>query len=522
MSHTAARVFELGCWVLLACVGAAMANEIWKAAFQPISLAYGEGLLSWMGKTMSEFRSPYGDILAVPSRNSCYGPLAPLLSLLFKPMLVAPEGMPGVTGAYAGRLLTGVSWVVAGTCVYHATRGGALAKATGALLVPAVFSGTFFLYSFRIDPVLCAAEAALLLAWTRVGSHFSGIVAGVAGGAIIGAIKPTAMWEIGFVFLTARHLSGMGVTGAWRWLVAGILSGIVVVAVSNAVSGGWMLQNILTDQSLSGWRDADGMFKNLQGLFLSPGCLVPLAFFVVLASKGEIGGVETGAIVVLVLLCGLLFFKAGADSNYFMPAILCSAPVFATRIWQAGLTKALIVTLSAALLPLPSHFSPESFSDAEEVLFGAVKVTNFVGRAPTVSDDAFYEVAAGKEPLVTDFFQLATVLEKKKATLADAFRYSKGRGWGGWRMEQALEGEIALNKSLFKTPRGTVWNRQAAAYSGVEGGRIPHVCSKGGVLPLLLGWVKSLLVPGFVLVWLAAGSGGLWGKREIVPRRGGR
>jgi hypothetical protein len=427
-----------GVWIFLFFSGIVILT-LRKAALlmlHPVPFAYGEGIMTWMSWRIGQGLWPYGDILGVPSVYSCYGPLPAALALALASISPSGSGGEGAELFQAGRVLSFLSWLCVAVCVAAIRQDHPWQRALAASAVFAVFAGTVFLYAWRVDPFLCAVLSGALLYYSRHPTTPS-IWAGVGFAVAVAMTKPTALVDFCLFFSMGVVLGG-GSVGRLAPYVAKIITAAVgLLVTSNFLSGGWMLNNILSIQSMSGWKDTEGVLYGLRAL-AAGAAFFPYFILLVLAFlRGEKGGAA-------VLWLGALFAlsthsKDGGAENYYIPLVVLAAPMMARTAGQLPFLKELIACWCLLFLAtggggsggLRLGWNGEAGRGAEARVSNVVQL--FEGKT-ILSEDCLFPILAEKEPLVSDLFQLAAVQSRVGGNLDPWVDRAAGGALGGSRI----------------------------------------------------------------------------------------
>jgi hypothetical protein len=420
----------------------------------PFPIAYGEGIMAWGSQEVSQGRWPYGDIGAVPSRYSAYGPATYTLGALLASIL--PEENP-LRYVQAGRLLNLLSWLIGTTAIGLCCQKKTLGIGATALTLLAPVAYTLFFWAYRIDGVLFACQALLALTLIRAEKHTLWI--GTIGLIVLlTLIKPPAAVDIIPLCLAALALRGPqtpkeNLKILWRPLSTGAVLAPFVFFTLDGLSGFQMGKNILWNQSQSGLIGESNYLYNV-GLWLETETLPLLvsscAGLVVLGLRPpqeRRPGLLMLAITLSFTIAALTCLKKGADVNYILPSLI---PLGLSTSYLISKIPNLAPLLLGTLIPflglnpiihesfqdyLPSPTCTETFKNLQELH----NQENFL------SEEIFYSVAAKQQPLVTDIFQ-TTLHYQQKRTPPYKLIAQATNAWGGWRLCDFLGAELHPTK----------------------------------------------------------------------------
>lgn len=398
--------------------------------FSPFPHRIGEGMMAWMSSQILAGRMPYGDILAIPSRYSCYGFFPSLLAAL--PGLAGLPGFAGEGLVRAGRAMVFVSWCVASFALAFAVRPKSVNPLAAGCLFLCVASQFWAFYAFRVDSFALALEAVILLSLVRLsGRRLAWSIAALAPMLALTRI-PAALDILPLAMLSA-YLRAVPLATELRRLARpmaiGALSAATVLLLANLASGGWMLNNIVAVQLLSGPTTAeifcavaDFVLRGPQATLLWAGALV------LLLSRS--GSVALWAMSLSLLACGALATKDGADHNYYLPFLLVGTAASMSALDRRGILPLALLSLPFMFLPLQPALHRAPAWEIEARISRYQEVADLHRRPAFLTDDPYYSVAVGTEPLATDLFQLSRALAASNRTAASLVESASG-AWGG-------------------------------------------------------------------------------------------
>lgn len=412
----------------------------------PFPLVYGEGIMAWGAQEVSQGRWPYGDIDAIPSRYSAYGPATYTLGALAASLL--PEENP-LRFVEAGRLLNLLSWLAGAILLGLCCQKKTLAIGAAALTVLAPIIYTKFFLAYRIDGVLFACQALLALTLIRAEKHT--LWAGTVGLIVLlTLIKPPAALDILPLTLAALALRGPqtpreNLKILWRPLVTGAVLAPFIFFGLDGLSGFQMGKNILWDQSQSGLIEEINYVYNLslwsqiETLPLLLSCSAGLLLLCLRPPQERRAGLLMLSIAISMTIAALTCLKEGADMNYVLPSLI---PLGLGTSYLLSKTPNLAPILLGTLIPclginpllletfktyLPDPSCMETFK----------KIQQLHNQENFLSEEIFYSVAAKQQPLVTDIFQ-TTLHYQQKRQAPDKLVAQVTGAWGGWRLADFL------------------------------------------------------------------------------------
>lgn len=392
-------------------------RDAWSSIFSPWPHRIGEGMMAWMASEISAGRSPYGDILAIPSVYACYGPLPSLAAA------VASAFIPGDASAehivWAGRLLNFAAWCTASVSVVAIVRPKSVHPAVAACFFLGVASPFWAFWTFRTDSFVAALEALILLSLVRLPSRSLIWALGVLAPALALTKIPAALDILPLVLLSSC-IRGHPLDAELRRVAPGLLVGLgsalLAIVLANAASGGWMVDNIIFTQLSSG-RTTGAIFSSCVDFALY-GRQSTVLWVGVLAACFFRSRVSLLALALSLLTCGALATKDGADNNYYLPFLFMSTVVAVRELDRAGRLAWAALILPLTVLPLSGSLHRDSQSEIATKTGGYESVLA-VHRDPLIlSDDPYYNLMAGTRPLATDLFQLSRVLSSSGTSSA--------------------------------------------------------------------------------------------------------
>lgn len=415
----------------------------------PFPIVYGEGIMAWGTQEIAQARWPYGDIGAVPSRYSAYGPATYTLGALLASIL--PEENP-LRYVQAGRLLNLLSWLIGTTAIGLCCQKKTLGIGATALTLLAPVAYTLFFWAYRIDGVLFACQALLALTLIRAEKHTLWI--GTIGLIVLlTLIKPPAAVDIIPLCLAALALRGPqtpkeNLKILWRPLSAGAVLAPFVFFTLDGLSGFQMGKNILWNQSQSGLLGETNYLYNLSPWLETqtlPLLLSSCAGLVVLGLRPlqeRRPGLLMCAITLSLTIASLTCLKNGADVNYILPSLI---PLGLGTSYLLSKIPNLAPLLLGALVPclginpilhqpFQQYFPKPTCQETFESLQKLHNQKNFL------SEEIFYSVAAGQQPLVTDIFQTTLHYQQKRKPPYKLLSQAT-HAWGGWRLCEFLAAE---------------------------------------------------------------------------------
>lgn len=428
-------------WLLVLLV-----KDAWVSVFAPWPHRIGEGMMVWMASELSHGRLPYGDILAVPSVYACYGPLPSLLAA-FPAWL--PWGEPNpVHFVWAGRLLTFGAWLTASLLVAAIVRPRTVHPAVAGSIFLCAVSPFWSFWTFRTDAFVAAIEALILFCLVRMPTrHLVWSLPVLATG--LALTKMPAAVDIVPLFLLSVCIRGRPLAEELRRqfpaLLAGAAAALAVVVVVNALSGGWMIDNIIFNQLSSGPTTSEIFSACID--FALYGRQNAVLWIGLLAACLAGRRLSLIALTLSLLVCGILATKDGADSNYYLPFIFALSVVAVRELDRVGRLAWASLLLPLVVLPLGGslHRAPEWEVSSKTREYESVLALH--RSATLLSDDPYYSVLAGTPPLATDLFQLSRVMASRgvpPTTLVE----SATSAWGDEFIWTLLGREVAANSPL--------------------------------------------------------------------------
>jgi hypothetical protein len=226
------------------------------------------------------------------------------------------------------------------------------------------------------------------------------------------------------------------------WLSISVFTGTVILLIINYLSSGWMLNNIFKIQPMSGWHN-DEDFQSVIGTFMkNPTCIafgIWTLLIPILTNSKKIVGIYLSLSLSL-LLCGLTSLKFGAAINYFMPLLVVALAICCLGIKKYPGALFLLLIVGALTLPLKHSNLPFRQENWKLSLDEAETLSSIVNQHKSdqiVTEDAFFSVLAGHQPLISDIFQflIINLIDNKNR---EVLQRSVKRTWSGWRVEHVL------------------------------------------------------------------------------------
>lgn len=469
-----ARGFSLAAGWLSAIILSFFLLLDWSKALRfPAPHQYGEGVLVWMTSEIDKGKWPYGDILAVPSRYSCYAPLAPSISATVS--RVIPAGEPGERYVWAGRLTTYVAWCAAAILLAVVAAHTMLSRFAVALMFLSAISVHSFFWSFRVDAAVIACQALVLYVLVKAPARWMKIALPLSV-TLLTLTKPPAavdLLPIGILSIALRGIPPLEfLKMTWKPAVYAVVIAPLTFFALDAMSGMRMSNNILWEQLGSGSTDPDGFTRNLYAALLPPEMWPALAWsaFAIAASVPS-GRLKLAAIAISLLLCAAFSTKNGADTNYYFPLImvLCATAGSYLRL-VPGHAPFVLVATAILVLPLdnqPLHRKTDRQKADIEYKTDALKTIH--DRDNFLSEDPFFSVLAGREPLVTDMFQLTLAAANADKSAAYLSNIASG-AWGGFRLKglMARSEDFSLEETAIPMPlsyaHDAVWVKEISKF----------------------------------------------------------
>ena len=443
---------------------------LWKDATLsvpvPVPHQYGEGVMVWMAREIDHGRSPYGDILAAPSRYSCYGPLPSTLAALVSRLIPVDDGMRYVI---AGRVLNLALWMTAGFALGLLTGRPVVAFAMACAL-PLAISHISFMWTFRVDSAVAAVESLILLTLVRRRpAELRWLLPALM--AALALTKPPAAADLVPLALVAFAFSRLRPLEFARTIVPKLLaSGVFALAVFFSldwIQGGWMSNNILWEQKNSGWSPGVAIGHNMGNFLLK----VPVWPMLLWAAWGVASAMSRNARYALIgvalslALCSAATMKYGADVNYYVPLLVLLAALCSMRLTSSAQTAVFLVAVHLASTPLiPWDGTPAMHRAVHDYAASQVPTANFLVEAHSsdtvLSEDPFFSVVAGYHPLVTDVFQYNIAAHRAGKVPSDLVSLTSVM-WGGSRVRDLLANWGTLGVSSAPVPAGVPYMPEA-------------------------------------------------------------
>jgi hypothetical protein len=468
----------------------------------PLPHQYGEGIMTWMSREIDQARWPYGDILATPSRYSCYAPLAPSLTAVISRIVGGDE----MRYVFSGRVLTYACWMLAGLLIGYACCRKKLPVLASSLMFLVAIANHSFFWTFRVDATVIAIEAGILALLTRGSPEFIKKMLPVTMVALTMA-KPPAVVDllpIGIMAAALREgpIGGYIVT-VWKPALIGAVLSPVVFFSFDAFSGFAMSNNILWEQMASGSLDPDALVRNIsRGLLDPPMWIIILLACVAVASNQPRGRLALVSVALSMFFCVTFSTKSGADVNYYFPLIML---ICATGFSQFKVNPlhAIPSLLAVVLVGLPFNESPPHRNPAADnkSAYRAEALRRIHDQDNFITEDPFYSVLASRQPMVTDIFQFT--IAASNAKLPTGFITSKSSGaWGGDRLSRMLARPTLVSLSEGAIPMGAGYIPEAVWVANISQMRPPTP-------PFPAKWSNlgpsyyslALIIPSILILW---------------------
>jgi hypothetical protein len=507
-------------WLSVLFAGYILAEDWGRALKTPLPHQYGEGVLVWMAREMDESRWPYGDILEVPSRYSCYGPATPALTTLLSRLIGGDE----LRYVHSGRLLSYSAWFIAALLLAYASARNRLSIAVSSMIFLIAISPHSFFWTLRVDSLVLMFEAAILALLVRGSPSVLkwGLPAAVSA---LTLTKPPAAADLIPIVIIAIALRGLDWKSAVGLMTRPLLVSVILAPSIffglDALTGFRMSDNILWEQMGSGSTSPDGLNRNFRNSLFSSAMWVPLLFATcAIASTQPRGRLMLVSIAISIFLSVTFSTKHGADVNYYFPTmmLICAAAFSYFRLNSLHAPVALLATalLSLPLDPLATHRNPNVDRGQEAYRSDALRRVH--DQDNFITEDPFFSVLAGRQPMLTDMFQFT--IASSTAGLPTGFMTAKASGaWGGSRLNSMLAKSQPFSPSDGSVPMGVsyvpeaMWNADISKF-------MPHAP------PLKaewrnLGWDYYRLafaLPLLLLLWACLPFRLFFAGREYPPR----
>lgn len=426
-------------WIVAGFLMASLLGDWGKALKFPAPHQYGEGVLVWMTKEIDAGHWPYGEILGTPSRYSCYAPLAPTLAALVSKVT------PGEGERYvqAGRVVNYSAWLIAAFLIACASSKAILPRIAIALMFLSAISLHSFFWTFRVDSTVMACQALVLFVLVRCPPRRLSTLLPLSV-VLLTLAKPPAALDlipIGLLAMSLRQSSPLDfIKMTLRPAIYSIVLAPTIFFGFDVLSGMKMSNNILWEQLGSGSIDPEGFSRNLYSALLPPAMWPTLIWasfaFAAFAPSGRL---KLAAIAISLLFCTAFSTKNGADTNYYFPLImiLVSSAGSYLRL-SPGHATFIIIALTALTLPLdpqPSH--RKSDRQKADITYRVDTLKTIHDQENFLSDDPFFSVLAGRDPLVTDIFQLTLATANARKS-AEYLSNTATGAWGGFRLKALM------------------------------------------------------------------------------------
>jgi hypothetical protein len=499
-----------------------IASVLWRDAASsvptPIPHQYGEGIMTWMSREIDHGRSPYGEILGSPSRYSCYGPVPSVMTAALSRVIPVETEM---RYAIAGRSLNLINWVLAGFMLGMIS-GRITAGLAMACALPLAISHISFMWTFRVDSFVALWESAILLCLTRISPRprFTVLLAALV--CALALTKPPALTDLLPILLVALSLfRGSKIEFIHRAIPPVAVSSIAAVLLLFAVdrlSGGWMLNNIIAEQMVSGWNPGSAIQSNFSAFFLKA-TMIPILIWAAwgpASSRTPHAPAALTALAISLALCGAASMKSGADVNYYIPALVILAACAAQRLTSAPQSVVFLLALIAFAVPLPQSEAihrnignyPENQKPVSDFLVATHK------NDAMLTEDPFFSVLAGKDPLVTDIFQY-NIVAHKRGFVPKPLAEKAVAAWGGTRLRDMLSNWSKRSTESPPYPAGIPYMPEAMMYkspAGLEVSSPPQY--KNFPMPWY-DYSRKILIPSLVLLLASI----FWGPALRSPPR---
>lgn len=487
--------------VVSACLFGVLFWDALNSIFAPWPHRIGEGMMLWMASRLSEWQLPYGDIFAVPSVYACYGPLPSLLASIVGSVLMDPENPASML--FAGRAMVFVCWVWASCCVSLTVRPNKTHPLVSSVVLLAIVSPFWVFYTFRVDAFAIAILSAILASMVRLEGKPL-VVALSVFAACLAMTKPTAALDIFPMILMA---SAIRETPLWQeirrltkpMLIASLVALSFVIAVE-LMSGRWMLNNIIFTQSISGITTHEIYRACVDfAVYGRQNVIIWLGLAALLLSGNSAKSVL--AVSLSLAICGLLATKDGADYNYYMPAILLATVATVRELDRLGRLNMAILILPLSILPLDGALHRTSKPEISRQTSNKALIIEAHRSPDFLSDDPYYSVLAGSQPLATDLFQLSRALASANRDASELVSSARG-AWGEEYLWVILNRQITSEDAFaMPMPYGNSWGGiRVDSLTSVIPSRPPEI-----VRPASLRWdyYSLILLPSLTLAILA-------------------
>lgn len=496
---------------------------LWKDATAsvpvPVPHQYGEGVMVWMARELDAGRSPYGDILAAPSRYSCYGPLPSALAALISRVVPSDDGMRYVI---AGRILNLALWMIAGFSL-GLLSGRIPVGFAMAVALPLAISHISFMWTFRVDSAVAAVESVILLVLARHRPLELRWALPVLLSCLALTKPPAAVDLVPLSLLALAFSSEKPLRFARSVLPHLLTSGALALAVFFAldwVQGGWMSNNILWEQKRSGWNPGVSVGYNVGNFMLK----TPMWPILLWCAWGVASSLSRNAryglvgLAVSLAACGAASMKYGADVNYYVPALVLMAALAVMRMTSYGQTAVFLVAIHLAATPLipwdgmPAlHRAVWNYASSQRA--NADYLISAHSADTVLSEDPFFSVLAGHHPLVTDVFQYNIAAHRSGKVPSDLLSLATA-AWGGSRLRDLLANWGSMRTTFAPVSAGVPYMPEAFLLSPATGLTVSSPPYLAKHPPPLWEYFRRSLAPATVLFL----AGIFWG-RPFRPRR---
>lgn len=516
LSSCAPRIFKVAGWIVAIFLFYSLLSDWEKALKFPAPHQYGEGILVWMTREVDNGKWPYGDILDSPSRYSCYAPMVPALASVVSrviPRSQTPQNeevfIKGIEYVYAGRLISYSSWIAASILLALASAQTRQSRvAVGLMFLSAVSLHSFF-WTLRVDSTVIALQALFLFILVRCHPRHWKILLPLSV-TLLTLTKPTAVVDLvplTILALALRNCSPKNfIKVVWKPILYSILIAPSVFFSLDIFSGMWMSNNILREQLGSGSMSGqDFGFVITSALFSKE--MGPVLFWSLLSVAAFVpaGRLKLLAAALSLLLCSAFATKSGADVNYYFPliAILCSSAGSYLNLVPGHAPFAILVT---GLIVLPLDHSPhhrQPYAQKAEAAARVNELRSIHNQDNFLTEDPFFSVLAGRDPLTVDIFQLSRSAARDQKDASNLSCVASG-AWGGGRLRvlMARDQEFSLEETASPMPTGhipdAVWVKEISKFPP------PAPPQKNRWSNIKNAFVEKGLIPSIVLLLLAS------------------
>jgi hypothetical protein len=151
-------------------------------------------------------------------------------------------------------------------------------------------------------------------------------------------------------------------------------------------------------------------------------------------------------IAISLILCGLAALKYGGVINYYMPLLVIALGICSPILKNPPQMLAFLFTVAVLSLPIKiAHTAHYRWHGAWKLSTEETKTLGKIVEAhksnKILTEDAFFSVLSGSQPLVSDTFQFGVVTERTNKNL-DGLLAQTRRIFGNWRLRRILGEEI--------------------------------------------------------------------------------